>query len=181
MVGPSYTQIPSICRSSISVAPYSHIQPTNSPIVNTKVDTVLSDQISCSVLSNSLQPHGLQHTRLPCPSPTPGACSNSPPLSRWCHPTISSSVIPFSFCPIFPRIRAFSNETVLRMRWPKYWSFSFSISPSNEHPGLISSRLLALKKKKKIYVLKTLCHWFKLFWHFTYTFFKYGNFYWSTF
>ena len=47
---------------------------------------------------NSLRPHGLQHARLPCPSPTPGACSNSCPLSQWCHPTISSSVIPFSSC-----------------------------------------------------------------------------------
>ena len=58
----------------------------------------LSVQFSCSVMSDSLQPYGLQHTRLPCPSPTPGACSNSYPLSRRCHPTISSSVIPFSFC-----------------------------------------------------------------------------------
>ena len=55
-------------------------------------------QFSRSVLSNSLQPHGLQHARLPCPSPTPGACSNSCPLSRWCHPTISSSVVTFSSC-----------------------------------------------------------------------------------
>ena len=55
-------------------------------------------QFSCSVMSNSLWPHGLQHARLPCPSPTPGACSNSCPLSQWCHPTTSSSVILF-FCP----------------------------------------------------------------------------------
>ena len=55
-----------------------------------------SVQFSCSVMSNSLRPHGLQHTRPPCPSPTPRACSNSCPLSRWCHRTISSSVIPFS-------------------------------------------------------------------------------------
>ena len=53
---------------------------------------------SCSVMSNSLLPHGLQHTSPPCPSPSPRACSNSCPSSRWCHPTISSSVIPFSFC-----------------------------------------------------------------------------------
>ena len=58
-----------------------------------------SVQFSRSVMSNSLWPHGLQHTRLPCPSPTPGACSDSCPLSQWCHPTISSSVVPFSFCP----------------------------------------------------------------------------------
>ena len=55
-------------------------------------------QLSCSVMSNSLWSHGLQHDRLPCPSPTPGACSNSCPLSQWCHPTISSSVVPFSSC-----------------------------------------------------------------------------------
>ena len=55
-------------------------------------------QFSCSVVSDSLWPHGLQHAKLSCPSPTPGACSNSCPLSQWCNPTISSSVIPFSFC-----------------------------------------------------------------------------------
>ena len=53
---------------------------------------------SLPVVSDSLQPHGLQHFRLPCPSPSPWACSNSRPLSRWCHPTISSSVVPFSSC-----------------------------------------------------------------------------------
>ena len=57
-----------------------------------------SVQFSCSVVSDSLQPHGLQHARLPCPSPTPRTCSNSCPSSRCCHPTISSSVVPFSFC-----------------------------------------------------------------------------------
>ena len=57
-----------------------------------------SVQFSCSVISDSLTPHGLQHARLPCPSPTPGACSNSCPLRWWCHPTISSSVVPFSSC-----------------------------------------------------------------------------------
>ena len=56
-------------------------------------------QFSLSVTSNSSQPHGLQHTRLPCPSPTPWACSNSCVWSRWCHPTISSSFVPFSSCP----------------------------------------------------------------------------------
>ena len=59
-------------------------------------------QISCSVVSNSLQPHGLQHARFPCPSLTPGAYSNSCPSSRWCHSTISSSVIPFSHLQSFP-------------------------------------------------------------------------------
>ena len=60
--------------------------------------TLSIPQFSRSVMTNSLQPHGLQHTRLPCPSPTPGACSNSCPLRRWCHSTISSSVVPFSSC-----------------------------------------------------------------------------------
>ena len=62
------------------------------------LEIISSVQFSCSVMSDSLWPHGLQHTRLPCPSPTPGVYSNSCPLSRWCHPTISSSVIPFSSC-----------------------------------------------------------------------------------
>jgi len=72
---------------------------------------------SCSVVSNSLQPHGLQHARLPCPSSSSRTCSNSCPLSQWCHLTISSSVIPFSS---FPSIRVFSSESALCIRWPKY-------------------------------------------------------------
>ena len=89
-------------------------------------------------MSDSLWPHGLQHGRLPCPSPAPGACSDLCPLSWWCHPTISSSFVPISSCPqSFPA----SSESALHFRWPKYWSFSFSISPSNEHPGLISFRM----------------------------------------
>ena len=94
-------------------------------------------QFSCSVVSNSLRPHRLQHTRLPCPSPTPGACSNSCPSNQWCHPTISSSAVPFSS--VFPSIRVFPNESVLPIRWPKYWSFS--ISPSSEYSGLIFFRM----------------------------------------
>ena len=67
----------------------------------------LSVQFSYSVVSDSLQPHGLQHARLPCPSPTPGACSNSCPSCRWCHPTFSSSVIPFSPFQSFPASGSF--------------------------------------------------------------------------
>ena len=99
-----------------------------------------SVQFSCSVVSNSLWPHGLQHARPPCPSPVPGVCSNSCPLSQWCHPTISSSVVPFS-SHLQSLIRVFSNESVLHIRWPKYWSFSFNISPSTEYSGLISFRM----------------------------------------
>ena len=98
-----------------------------------------SVQFSRSVVSDSLWSHGLQHARLPCPSPTPRACSNSCPSSWWCHPTISSSVVPFSSClQSFPASGSFS---VLRIRWRKYWSFSISICPSNEYSGLISFRM----------------------------------------
>ena len=90
---------------------------------------ISSVQFSHSVVSNSLQPHGRQHTRPPCPSQTPGVYLNSCPLSQWCHPTISSSVVPFSSCPqSFPKIRVVSSESALCMRCPKYWSFSFKIS-----------------------------------------------------
>ena len=98
-------------------------------------------QFSCSVVSDTLQPHESQHARPPCPSPTPGVYPNSCPSSQWCHPAISSSC-PLLLPPsIFPSIRVFYNELALCMRRPKYWSFSFSISPSNEHPRLISFRM----------------------------------------
>ena len=101
-----------------------------------------SVQFSRSVTSYSLRSHESQHARPPCPSPTPRVHPNSCPLSQWCHPAISSSVIPFSSCPqIPPSIRVFSNESTFRMRWPKYWSFSFSVIPSKEIPGLISFRM----------------------------------------
>ena len=78
-----------------------------------------SVQLRRSVVSDCLQPHGLQHARLPCPSPTPGAYSNSCPLSQWCHPTISSC-FPLLLLPsIFPSIRVFSDESLLHIRWPK--------------------------------------------------------------
>ena len=81
-------------RSLVGYSPWGHkesdaTEHTHMPVVS---------QFSCSVVSNSLRPHGLQHPRLSCPSPTPGACSNSCPSSWWCHPTISSSVVPFSSC-----------------------------------------------------------------------------------
>ena len=102
-----------------------------------------SVQFNCSIVSESLRPHGLQHARPPCPSQTPRVYSNSCPLSWWCHPTTSPFVIhPLLLPPsIFPSIRVFSNESALHIRWPKYWSFSFIVSPTNEHPGLISFRM----------------------------------------
>jgi len=88
-------------------------------------------------MSDSLLPHGLHHARIPCPSLSPEVCSSPCPLSQWCHPTISSSVAPFSYPQSSPT-SVFSNEFVLPVRWPKYWSFSFS--PSNDYSGLISFR-----------------------------------------
>ena len=86
-----------------------------------------------------------------CPSPTPGACSNSCPSSRWCHPTISSSVAPFSFClQSFPA-SVFSNESALCIRWPKYWSFSFNISPSNEYLRLTDLTFLQSKGLSRVF------------------------------
>ena len=100
-----------------------------------------SVQFSCSVMSDSLRPHGLQHAMLSCPSPTPGVCSDSSFTSVMpsnhlilCHPLLLLLLI-------FPSIRVFSNKSVLHIRWPKYWSFSFSISPSNEYSGLTSFRI----------------------------------------
>ena len=93
------------------------------------------------VMSNTLQPQGLQHTRLPCPSPTPRVYSNACPLSRRCHPTISSSVIIFSYhLQSFPASGSF-QMSVLHSRWPKYWKFNIKISPSNDYSGLISFRM----------------------------------------
>ena len=109
----------------------------------TKITSIFySNQFSHSVMPDSLWPHGPKHTRLPSPSPTPGAYSNSPSSCWWCHLTISSSVIPFSSClQSFPASGSFSSESVLCIRWPKYWSFNISISPSNEYSGLISFRI----------------------------------------
>ena len=100
-----------------------------------------SGQFSCSFVSNSLQPQGPQHARPPCPSSTPRVYSNSCPLSWWWHPTISASVTPFSSClQSFLASRSFQMSQFFAS-WPKYWSFSFSISPSKEYSGLISFRM----------------------------------------
>ena len=100
-------------------------------------------EFSCSVMSNSLQPHGLQHTRLPCPSPTPGACSNSRIESGMPSNHLILCCPLLLLTSVFPSIRVFSNESVLHISWPKYWSFSFSISISlsNKYSGLISFRM----------------------------------------
>ena len=105
------------------------------------ISSISSVQFSCSVMSDSLQPHESQHSRPACPSPTLGAyklmsIESVMPSSHLilCRPLLLLPPIPAS-------IRVFSNDSTLRMRWPKYWSFSFNISPINEHPGLISFRM----------------------------------------
>ena len=101
-----------------------------------------SVQFSRSVVSDSLRPHESQHARPPCPSPTPEFTQRLMSIEL----VMSSSHFILGrplllLLPIPPSIRVFSNESTPPMRWPKYWSFSFSISPSNEHPGLISFRM----------------------------------------
>ena len=103
---------------------------------------IRSDQISHSVVSDSLRPHESQHARPPCPPSTPEVYIKPMSIESvmpsnhliLCHPLL---LLPS----IFPSIRVFSNESALHIRWPKYWSFSFNISLSNEHPGLISFRM----------------------------------------
>ena len=93
-------------------------------------------------MSDCLQLHGLQHARPPCPSPTPWVYSNSCPLSRWCHPTISSSVVPFSsHLQFFPASGSFPVSQLFASGGQNIGSFSFSISPSNKYSGLISFRM----------------------------------------
>ena len=109
-------------------------------------------------MSDSLRPYEPQHTRPPCPSPTP-----SPPKPMSIELVMPSSHLilcyPLLLLPsIFPSIKVFSNESVLPIRWPKYWSFSFSISPSNEHPGLISFRMDWLDLLAVQGTLKSLFH-----------------------
>ena len=103
--------------------------------------TFSSVQFSHSVVSDSLWPHESQHARPPCPSPIPGVYPNSCPSSRWCHPAISSSVVPFSSSPqSLPASGSFPMSQLFASGGQNI-GFSFNISPSNEHPGLISFRM----------------------------------------
>ena len=119
-----------------------------------------SVQFSRSVVSDSLQPDGLQHFRLPCSSPTPGVYPNSSPLSWWCQPTISSS--------IFPSIRVFSSESALHIKWPKDWTFaSASVLPMNIQDwfplGLAGLISLQSKGLSSVYSITTV--WKHQFFH----------------
>ena len=126
-----------------------------------------SVQFSHSVLSDSLRPHEPQHARPPCPSPTAGVHPNPCPLSPWCYPTILSLSSLLLLSSIFPSIRVFSNESGPHIRWPKYWSFSISLS--NEYSGLISFRidwldLLAVQGTLKS-LLQHHCSKASILWH----------------
>ena len=117
--------------------------------------TTLAHQFSLSMVFDSLQPHGLQHARLSCPSTTPGACSNSRASIRLCHSTILSSVAPFSFCPQSSQHQGLFKWVSASNQVPEYWTYSFSISPSNEYSGLTSFRidllhLLAVKGLSRV-------------------------------
>ena len=90
-------------------------------------------------MTDSFWPHGLQHARLPCPSVSSRVCSNSCSLSQWRYFVFCHRL--FLLLSVFPSIRFFSDELALHITYPKYWSFSFSISPSNEYSGLISFRI----------------------------------------
>ena len=92
-------------------------------------------------MSVSLRPHEPQHAMPPCLSPTPRLHPNPCPLCQWCHPTISSSVITSSCLQSFPASGSFQMNQLFCIRWPKDWSFSFNISPSNKHSRLISFRM----------------------------------------
>ena len=112
-----------------------------------------SVHFSRSVVSGSLRPHESQHARPPCPLPAPGVHSDSRPWSQWCHPAISSSVVPFSSCPqSLPASESFPMS-------PKHWSFSFSIISSKEIPGLISFRMDWLDLLASLLQPWSLSHW----------------------
>ena len=119
-------------------------------------------QFSCSVMSNSLRPHGLQHARLPCPSPTPRVCSNSCPLSQWCHPTISFSVIPFSCSQSFPATGSFPMSWLFALGSQSMGaSASTSVLPMNIQGwfplGLMS--LISLQSKGLSWVFSSTTIW----------------------
>ena len=142
-----------------------------------------SVQFSHSVVSDSLRPHGLKHARLPCPSFNPWACVNSCALCQWCHPTISS-VIPFYSPFNLSQHQSLFKWVSSSHQWPKYWSFSFSISPSNEHTGLISFRMNWLDLLAVWRTLKSLLQHYSwkpsILWHSTFFIVQFSHWYMTT-
>ena len=132
-------------KTSSSVQSLSHVQLFATPWTAARQASlaITNTWSSLRLMSVDHSTPGLPvHQQLRESEQTPGVYSNSCPLSWWCHPTISSSVVPFSsLLHLLPSVRVFSNESVLHIRWPKYWSFSFSTSPSKEYSGLISFRM----------------------------------------
>ena len=128
------SQSPTLTSPHLSHVPELHAHSSKGCVYNCTMSVdIHRSQFSCSVVSNSLRPHGLQHARLPCPSPTPGVHPNPRPLSRWCHPTISSSLVPFSSCPqslpesgSFPMSQFFTSHG-----WSIGVSASASVLPMN--------------------------------------------------
>ena len=149
LTSPNIIWGPTVCKEpvlgienkrEIKCHPAGEKRSTSAPITVVTWPHTIVDQFSHSAVSDSLWPHGLQHARLPCPSSIPRVYSNSCPLSQWCHPTIPSSVIPFSSClQSFPASGSFQRSQLFASGGQR--SFSFSMSPSNEHPGLISFRM----------------------------------------
>ena len=122
-----------------------------------KIESQISSYCCWSVAQSRLtfcNPYRLQEARLPDPSLSPRVCSKSCPLSQWCHPTISSSVSPFSSClQSFPTLGSFPMSW-LWFRWPRYWYLSLSISPFNKYSGLISFRKTSFKLSQLSYTVK---------------------------
>ena len=132
-------------------------------MITSKPHSALFLLFSRSVMSHSSWPHGLQHSRLPCPSPSPRACTGLGPLSQWCHLTISSFFVPFSSCLLFfLSIRVFSNESALRIRWPNIRaSTSASVLPVNiqDWSPLESTGLISLLSKGLLRVFSSNIIW----------------------
>ena len=107
-----------------------------------------------------MTPWTAARARLSCISLSPRVCSNSCPLSRWCHPTISSSATPSSFClQSFPASGSFPTSLFFTIRWPKYWSFNFSICSSSEYSALLDSLVWSLCTLKSLLQHRNLCYW----------------------
>ena len=140
---PGVPGVPGLWLPPSSPCPHRHMAIFFLPVSSSHKDTSGWNTRCCSVAKSclTLKPHGLQHSRLPCPSLSLGSGSNLCPLSQQCHPTISSCHPLLLLHSIFPSIRVFSSELMLHIRWWKYWSFNVSISPSNEYLGLISFRV----------------------------------------
>ena len=139
------------CNSLLTVFPASaftflkpilHITDKSIPDSPLEIHLSLFVVVQSQVMSDSLQPHRLQHSRLPCPSLSPGVCSHSCPSSQWCYLTISSSAAPFSFCyQSFPASGSFPMSQLSLSGGQSIGASVSSISPSNEYTGLISFRV----------------------------------------